>query len=223
MQEKLEQSTNRMIFRVRLLGIFSILLGVGYGVLFLNGLTELIVEPIVLIVASFILVGAFAVYLPMQLVKRLDQEVSVGRYFFGCGIGLSTAFFLSAIAFLTLGIDSFSDFLIVYRWETLLLIPYIISSFIGASLCFNIGYRYHRITELVDPKKGSIFLQGGLFIAVGIPSLGMSVFLFILSAFFWDPIFEILTVLAFILLVLFFIIFIVSACMDQKLSSQKND
>jgi hypothetical protein len=220
MREQTEESTERMMFWLRFLGILSVLFCLGYWTLFLLGATQPMVEPANMTVTSLVFVSLFGLFMPRQILKLLTQESNWGRLFLGCGIGLSVAFFVGITAFLLIGIDSLSEFLSVYRWEALLLIPNVAFLFLSASISFTLGYRYHRLTKRVNPSEGSLFFQGGLFIAVGIPSLIATVLLFILSVVFSDPVSEILSFTGFILMVFVFIIFIISAILNQEASAK---
>jgi hypothetical protein len=223
MRVQIEESTERMMFWLRFLGALSVLLCLGYWALFLLGVTQPIVEPANITVTSLVFVSLFGLFMPRQIQQLLTQESNWGRLFLGCGIGLSVAFFLGIMAFLLIGIDSLSEFLSVYRWEALLLIPHVIFLFLSASISFTLGYRYHHLTKRVNPSEGSLFFQGGLFIAVGIPSLIATVLLFILSVVFSDPVSEILSFTGCILMVFVFIIFIISAILNQEASAKTRE
>ncbi|MFX1509990.1 MAG: hypothetical protein ACFFBR_06760 [Promethearchaeota archaeon] len=210
MQDKAQEPSTRTIFRVRLLGVFSVLLGISYIGVALLGLTVASVDLIILIVGSLILVFGFAIYRTLQIEKQVEKEISRGRNFFGCGVGLLVAFLLGASAFLLMGIDQFSDFLTVNRWESLFLIPSSFFTFFSAALSFYLGSRYHQLIER------SFFVEGELFLTVGIPSLAVIVLLIILSQFAWGPASDILSIIVIALTVLFFVIFIFSAILNKE-------
>jgi hypothetical protein len=214
MKEEFKHPSFRLIFRIRLLGILSALLGIGYLAVSLLGLTLVHIDVLILIAGSLILVFGFAIYRLLQIEKRIETEMKIGRSFLGTGVCLFVALLLGISAFLLVGINQFSDLLSVNRWEGLLLIPYLVFVFLSAGLSFYLGFRYHQLIE------ESFFVEGGLFLAVGIPSLMTIVLLIILSLFAWGPAVDILSLITIALGVFFFVIFIFSAIFNKEASNQ---
>jgi hypothetical protein len=196
--------------------MLSFLLGLGYCILFFVGETGGLVDPLAYVFVSLILIGIFGLYMPFYIEKRLEEELSVGRYFFGCGIGLLIASFLVVFSFQRIAIDGGTNFLTINRFEALTLIPLIIVSFMFAVLSFILGFRFHLLTILNEPLKGSFFRKGELFIAVGMPCFIISATLFATAAIFWTPVAEVLSAVGFISLAVFIVVFIVSACKEVQ-------
>jgi hypothetical protein len=191
-------------------------LGFGYCILYFAGETGDLVDPLAYVFVSLILFGIFGLYMPFYIEKRLEKELSVGRYFFGCGIGFLIAFFLVLFAFQRIAIDGGTNFLTINRFEALTLIPLILVSFMCLVLSFILGFRFHLLTMLDEPSKGSFFRKGELFIAVGVPCFVISAILFATAAIVWTPVAEFLSVVGFIPLAVFIVVLIISACKDVQ-------
>lgn len=216
-----EETNLRIGFRIRVLGILSALLVLGYAIILQGGLL-FIPDALIAIVTSLILVGIFALYIPRHVEKQIDDDIKVGRLFFGSGIGLAVAFIFGVVTLLMMGVHSFSDIMTTRRIEALFFITYSIFVFISAGLSFYLGYRYYLLGKVEEPKV-SFFEKGGFFIAVGIPCLGVSVLLFILASWWYGPITDILTLVGFILMVIFFLIFVFSAFLDVSIQAKKRE
>ena len=208
-----------MIFQARVLGGLGILLVLGYALLFRGG-RLLILDALIAIVTSLILVGFFSLYLPGQITKQVEDDSKIGRNFVGYGIGLLVAFILGIVTLQMMGIQNFSDMMTTHRIEALVFVPYTIFIFMSAGLSFLLGYRYFRLAGVLDPKD-SVFEHGGFFLAVGIPCLGVAILLLIMAAWESVAISEILTLMGFILLVIFFVILMFSAFFDVSLQAKR--
>ncbi len=219
MKAENEVSNTRMIFQVRVLGMLSALLVLGYAILFRGG-RLLILDALIANVTSLILVGIFSIYLPGQIGRQIDDDIKVGRSFLGYGIGLTVAFIFGVVTLQMMGVHSPSDILTTHRMEALVFISYTIFIFISAGLSFFLGYQSFRLAGVTDPK-GSLFEPAGFFFAVGIPCLGVSILLFIMASLWSGPITDLLTLVAFFLIVIFFIILMFSAFYDVSLQAKR--
>jgi hypothetical protein len=219
MKTENDESNTRRIFQVRVLGGLSVLLVLGYALLFRGG-RLLIFDALIAILTSLILVGIFSLYLPGHIGRQVEDDINVGRNFVGYGIGLVVAFIFGVVTLQMMGVNSLSNMLTTHRIEALVFIPYTILTLLSVGLSFYLGYRSFRLAGVIDPT-GSLFEHGGFFIAVGIPCLGVSILLFIMATLGSEPISDILTLVAFILMVVFFVILMFSAFFDVSLQAKR--
>ncbi len=216
----LKETTKRLIVYVVGLGISSIYAFIGYFCL-ASFFVVYPYEPIVFFVISLGFNFAFALGVPPLIERDVDRDIGLGRYFMASAMGLSIGFLFGVRALLWMSIFDLILFLTLFRLEALLLVVYVLLTFVNAALSWSIAYRFFSYAYLTAPDDAKTSVITQHLLTMGMPCIGSSVFLFALANYASYPVNFILNVIAIAFVGIFFVLVFIVIVLDRHYGKQE--